>query len=176
MGDLWGGNASLNCMLDGGCLSRVESNIQRLSFLKSSERGFTQVVTAARYSNRSPLLPFSPSHSHTKSTHQRRPFLFYLFPRRALPWTFQTYNTKQGTERCFVHGNSLLEYKELLVIVTEECWLIPGALQYSWGIIIDFSFLPTGIVLAISHCSCKARRLILLKSHLGSSHGRRCTM
>lgn len=118
----------------------------------------------------------SPSHSHTKSTHQRRQFLFYLFPRRALPWTFQTYNTKQGTERCFVYGNSLLEYKELLVIVTEECWLIPGALQYSWGIIIDFSFLPTGIVLAISHCSCKARRLILLKSHLGSSHGRRCTM
>lgn len=160
-----------------GCLSRVESNTPRLSLLKSTQRGFTQVVTAAaRYSKWRPPLPCSLSPALTKSTHHRRPFSFYLFPRRALPCTFQTQDTKQETELGFVYRNSLLEYKELLVIITEECWLIPGALQYSWGIIIDFSFLPTGIVLVISHCSCKVRRLMLLKSHLGSSCGRCCTM
>lgn len=81
-----------------GLLSWVERNIRRLSFLKSSHSGFPQVFTAAGYSNRSPLLPFSLSHSHTKSTHQRRPFFFYLFPRRALPCTFQTwYKTSNRT-------------------------------------------------------------------------------
>lgn len=118
----------------------------------------------------------SPSLTHIQSQHTReRRFSFLYFPEELFLALFK-HHTKQATELCFIDRNSLLEYKELLVIVTEESWLIPGALQYSWGIIIDFSFLPTGIVLAISHCSCKARRLILLKSHLGSLHGRCCRM
>lgn len=65
-----------------GCLSRVESNIQRLSFLKSTQRGFTQVVTAAaRYSKWSPPLPFSLSWTHIQSQHTREGhFCFIYFP------------------------------------------------------------------------------------------------
>lgn len=118
----------------------------------------------------------SLSLTHIQSQHTREGHFSFIYFPEELFLALSRHDTKQATELCFMYRNSLLEYKELLVIVTEDCWLIPGALQYSWGIIIDFSFLPTGIVLVISHCSCKARRLILLKSHLGSLHGRCCMM
>lgn len=174
--DLWGGNASLNCTLDGAAFQEWRATHHGCLFwraLREALPRWSQLLLGTQ----NDVLPFHAlSPALIKSTHHRRPFSFYLFPRRALPCTFQTQDTKQETELGFVYRNSLLEYKELLVIITEECWLIPGALQYSWGIIIDFSFLPTGIVLVISHCSCKVRRLMLLKSHLGSSCGRCCTM
>lgn len=161
-------------MVDGGCSQEWGGTDD--GWLCWGALPVAQVVPAAGYSKWSSLLPFSLSLTHIQSQHTREGhFSFIYFPEELFLALFR-HDTKQATELCFIDRNSLLEYKELLVIVTEECWLIPGALQYSWGIIIDFSFLPTGIVLAISHCSCKARRLILLKSHLGSLHGRCCRM
>lgn len=69
--------------------------------------------------------------THIQSQHTReRRFSFIYFPEELFLALFR-HDTKQATELCFIDRNSLLEYKELLVIVTEECWLIPGALQYS---------------------------------------------
>lgn len=117
------------CELDVWCRLpvRVGRNTQQLSFHKDLNSGFNQVVPAA-----SITIGVLSFHSHAKKPkHQGGPLLFYLFFRRVPPGTFWRENTKQDAELCSMYINSLLEYKEQLISVSEERWLTPGALQYS---------------------------------------------
>lgn len=136
---------------------------------------FTHVGTAARYSHWRSLLPFSRSLTCKVNTPEKAIFVLFISQKSS---SLHVPDTIQNKQQNFVSCTETVcwSIKSYWWSLLKNVGLFQGHFKYSWGIIIDFSFLPTGIVLVISHCSCKARRLILLKSHLGSLHGRCCSM